>query len=150
MKEKYYDQVDGVAMGSPLGPLLANILCVILKRSGSGLARIFLQYGLVRYVDSTLALFDERNPRLTFCSTRTVANNMKFTMEFEENSKIPFLDVLLKRYPDNAFMTSIYQKKTFTGLYTKWDSFTSRNYKVNLISTLTYRCFRIYSSPSLH
>jgi len=30
----YYDQVDGVAMGSPLGPVLAKILRVILRRSG--------------------------------------------------------------------------------------------------------------------
>ena len=33
--------------------------------------------------------------------------------------------------------------------YTKWDSFTPRKYKINLIRTLTYRCFRICSSPSL-
>jgi len=31
---KYYDQIDGFTMGSPLGPVLANILCVILKKSG--------------------------------------------------------------------------------------------------------------------
>ena len=46
-------------------------------------------------------------------------------------------------------MTSVYRKKTFAGLYTKWDSFTPRKYKINLISTLTYRCFRICSSASL-
>ena len=37
----------------------------------------------------------------------------------------------------------------FTGLYTKWDSFTPHKYKVNLIRTLTYRCFRICSTASL-
>jgi len=31
------------------------------------------------------------------------------------------------------------------GLCTKWDSFTLRKYKVNLIRTLTFRCFRISS-----
>ena len=49
----------------------------------------------------------------------------------------------------NTFSTSVYRKKAFTGLYTKWDSFTPRKYKINLIRTLTYRCFRICSSPSL-
>ena len=43
----------------------------------------------------------------------------------------------------------MYRKKAFTGLYTKWVSFTPRKYKVNLIRTLTFRCFRICSSPSL-
>ena len=46
-------------------------------------------------------------------------------------------------------MTSIYRKKTFTGLYTKWDSFTPRKYKLNIIRTLTYRCYRICSSSVL-
>ena len=36
-----------------------------------------------------------------------------------------------------------------TGLYTKWDSFTPRKYKINPIRTLTFRCFRICSSSSL-
>ena len=31
------------------------------------------------------------------------------------------------------------RKKTFRGLYTKWDSFTPRKYKINLIRTLTYQ-----------
>ena len=65
------------------------------------------------------------------------------------NGEIPFLDILIKRCPDNAFMTSVYWKKTFSRLYTKWDSFTPRKYKVNLIRSFTYRCFRICSSPTL-
>jgi hypothetical protein len=76
-------------------------------------------------------------------------NNVKFTIEFEQNGEIPFVDVLVKRCPNNTFETSVYRKKTFTGLYTKWDSFTPRRYKINLIRTLTYRCFRICSSTSL-
>ena len=46
-------------------------------------------------------------------------------------------------------MTSIYRKKTFTGLYTKWDSFTPRKYKINLIRSLTYRYYLLCSSGSL-
>ena len=40
---------------------------------------------------------------------------------------------------------------SFTGLYTTWDSFTPRKYKVNLTRTLTYRCASVqnplYCSP---
>ena len=68
---------------------------------------------------------------------------------FKFNQEIPFLDVSVKRHDNNSFSTSIYRKKTFTGLYTKWDSFTPRKYKINLIRTLTYRCLRICSSSSL-
>ena len=38
---------------------------------------------------------------------------------------------------------------SFTGLYTTWDSFTPRKYKVNLTRTLTYRCLRICSKSTL-
>ena len=74
---------------------------------------------------------------------------MEQTIEVEQNDEIPFLDILLKRNRDSSFSTSIYRKKTFTGLYTKWDSFTPRKYKINLVRTLAYRCIRICSSPRL-
>ena len=63
--------------------------------------------------------------------------NIKFTMELEGNLEIPFLDVSIKRDHD-AFSTTVHHKKTFTDLYTKWDCFTPRKYKINLIWTLTY------------
>ena len=76
-------------------------------------------------------------------------SNIKFTIEFEQNNTIPFLDILVTRNQNNTFMTSIYRKQTFTGLYTKWDSFTPRKYKINLIRSLTYRYYRLCSSGSL-
>ena len=79
-----------------------------------------------------------------------ITDNIKFTIEFEQNDEIPCLDILLKRKLDSSFLTSIYRKKTFTGLYTKWDSFTPRKYNINLVRTLAYRCIRIIcSSPRL-
>ena len=101
-----------------------------------------------RYVDDTFTLFDSKNTATQFLHYLNNCHaNIKFTVEFEDNSTMPFLDILIKRH-DRTFSTSIYRKKTFTGLYTKWDSFTPRKYKVNLIRTLTFRCFRICSSPS--
>ena len=50
-----------------------------------------------------------------------------------------FLDILVTRNQNNTFITSIYRKKPFTGLYTKWDYFTPRKYKINFIRSLTYR-----------
>ena len=102
-----------------------------------------------RYVDDTFTLFRNKNTAIKFLhylNSRHV--NIQFTIELEQNQEIPFLDVSIKRH-NNSFSTSIYRKKTFTGLNTKWDSFTPRKYKINFIRTLTYRCLRICSSPSL-
>ena len=90
---------------------------------------------------------DKANEFLSFLNSRH--DSIKFTIEFEEDNKIPILDIFPKRCPDNTFTTSVYRKKTFTGLYNKWDSFIPRKNKINLIRTLTSRCFRICSSPSL-
>ena len=144
----YYDQIDGVAMASPLGPVLANIfMCHFEEKwvfNSKGRPSIWF-----RYVDDTFTLFDIKSIALHFLQYLNSCHvNIKFTIEFEENNVIPFLDVLIKRH-NHIFSTSIYRKKTFTGLYTKWDSFTPRKYKVNLIRNLTFRCFRICSSPRL-
>ena len=57
-------------------------------------------------------------------------------------------EVARKRFIRDMDFSSA-RTKAFTGLYTKWDSFKPRKYKINLIRTLTYGCFRICSSPSL-
>ena len=146
---QYYDQIDGVAMGSPLGPVLANIFMCHFEEKWLMNSR-FCPSLWFRYADDTFTMFDSKddaNEFLSFLNSRH--DSIKFTLEFEEDNKILFFNVLLKRCPDNTFSTSVYRKKTFTGLYTKWDSFTPRKCKINLIHTLTYRCFRIFSSPSL-
>ena len=77
-----------------------------------------------RYVDDRFTMFEF----LRYLNSRH--NSIKFIIGFEQDSEIPFLDILVKRCPDKTFVTSIYRKKTFTGLYTKWDLFTPRKYKM--------------------
>ena len=83
----------------------------------------------IRYAGDTFTLFKNKNDAFSFLHYLNGRHNdIKFTTEFEQNDEIPFLDILLKRNLDSSFSTSIYRKKTFTGLYTKWDSFTPRKY----------------------
>ena len=134
-------------MGSPLGTVLANICDFGEKWVIYNGARPTIWF---RYVDDTFTLFPNKDTAVQFLSyLNTRLKNIQFTTEFEQDQEIPFLDVLIKRQPNNSFSTSIYRKKTFTGLCTQWDSFTPRKYKVNLIRTLTYCCLRICSSPRL-
>ena len=101
-------------------------------------------------MDDTFTLFTNKNDALSFLHYLNGRhNNIKFTTESEQNDEIPFLDILLKRNLDSSFSTSIYRKKSFNGLYIKWDSFTLRKYKINLVRTLAYRCITICLSPRL-
>ena len=73
-----------------------------------------------KYVDDTFSMFDSKetaNEILKYLNSRH--NSINFTIEFEQSKEIPFLDILVKRCPNNTFITSIYRKKIFTELYTK-------------------------------
>ena len=104
--QKYYKQCDGVAMGSPLGPTLANLFMFHFEKIW--LEHCPTQFKPVvyrRYVDDTFLLF---------CSTDHVKKlkkylnkehqNIAFTSEMEQNGSLSFLDVKISR-ANNKFVT---------------------------------------------
>ena len=73
---------------------------------------------------------------------------MSFTIETEQNNKMSFLDVDVIR-EQGKFITSVYQKLTFSNVYTHLVSFLPDTYKIGMICTLVNRCSRICSSWSM-
>ena len=151
---KIYDQIDGVSMGSPLAPLLAEIF---LQEFEKKYLPLFENMGVVywrRYVDDTFVLLDPTFSAKDVCAELSKCHScLKFTYE-EENPvthKLPFLDALIERKEGIGFQTRIYRKPTYTGLMTKWSSFVPKNYKYNAVSTMVYRAVQICSSyKALH
>ena len=140
----FYDQIDGVAMGSPLAPVLANLFMGHHEKlwldNFQGSEILFYR----RYVDDTFCLFhSEHDAILFFDYINSRHPNIRFTMEKEVQHKLPFLDVLIDNNDPNSFLTRVYRKKTFTGLLTNYFSFTSYSYKVGLIRTLVDRAYKI-------
>ena len=86
-----YDQGDGVALGSPLAPILANIFIGYHKK---GWIRNYNCGGLLyykRYVDEIFVLFETKDHAVSFYSyISRQYTNIKFTMETEKNGKLPF------------------------------------------------------------
>ena len=154
-----FKQVDGVAMGSPLGPVLANIFVgfyeqqLPIDKDKSSLA-------YRRYVDDTFSLNINREAADDLLGKlNNLHPALQFTCEHEENSKLPFLDALVhKEHQQNnrttVFSTSVYRKPTFTGQYIRWDSFSSKQHKINLIKCLVNRATKICSpcwlEPEIH
>ena len=58
-----------------------------------------------------------------------------------------FLDITVSKI-DDTFKTSVFRKKTFTGLGIKFDSFVPHQFKTNLISCLIKRAFKICSEET--
>jgi len=143
----YYEQIDGVAMGSPLGPLFANIFMDEFEKTHMEKLKELGVKTWMRYVDdvfATLTNSTNSNDILNYINQQH--KNIKFTIEREKNNKIPFLDTCVTRNINN-FTTSIYHKPTFTGVYLNWTSLTSRKYKISLIYCLCDRIWKICQIP---
>ena len=144
---EFYKQIDGVAMGSSLGPSLANIfLCFHEQIWLDNCPLEFKPVVYRRFVDDTFLLFRSRDHIEKFRSYLNCQHpNIKFTSEVEENNSISFLDIKINR-DLNSFCTSIYRKPTFSGVFTNFESFIPLSYKTGLILTLLYRAFKLCSS----
>jgi hypothetical protein len=139
----YYDQIDGVSMGSPLGPLFANIFMDNFEKKHM---KELQKYGVkiwYRYVDDIFSVIENNintNEILVFLNNQHP--NIKFTIEMEKHGKLPFLDTQVNRRKE-GYYTTLYRKKTFTGVYLNWTSLTSRKYKLGLIYYLMDRIWKI-------
>ena len=80
--DKLYKQVDGVAMGSPLGPTIANFFLahletVLLKNKSKSSPALYL-----RYVDDIFAIFEDEEDCSEFLNLLNEQHsNNAFTVE---------------------------------------------------------------------
>ena len=148
----YYRQKDGVAMGSPLGPALANSF--LSHHEKAWLEECPLSFSPIffaRYVDDIFVLLRSKEHIAKIAKYLSSKHpNIRFTYEEENENILPFLDVNVYRDADK-FSSTVHRKDTFSGVYTDFKSFMPDTYKKGLISTLLYRAYAITSSfRSLH
>jgi hypothetical protein len=131
-----YVQHNGVAMGSQLDPLLADIFLVHLEKQ---LLTQLQTHGLVvwkRYVDDTFAIINDTTDSTVLLNIlNSYHPAIQFTKELESHGSLSFLDVKITRlksptsYSKSYFKTTIFRKTTYTGLLTKFSSFVPIQYK---------------------
>ena len=102
----------GVAIGSPLAPILAsNTFMGYCEYKWLNQYKGNSPSYFRRYVDDIFAVFnynDEAENFLTYLNIQH--NNVKFTIEVEVDGKLPFLDVLASKYT-GVLNTLVYHKK---------------------------------------
>ena len=93
-----YEKTDGVAMGSPLGPLLANVFMCSIEGSLKTQGKLPEFYR--RYVHDTLVRMPDLAAATQFLDTLSHAHSaVSFTIEVEKNGMLPLLGVqLLNRH----------------------------------------------------
>ena len=143
-KDDVYRQTDGVAMGSPLGPTLANLFLASMESDWLSNANAPIHY--FRYVDDIFAIFDANHDTselfLSFLNSRH--QNLKFTME-SGPSTLAFLDTHIT-ISDTGKDISVYRKPTHTGLLMNFSSYSPKQWKRSLIYCMLHRAHSICSS----
>ena len=100
---------------SPLGSALKNIFVVYYE------SKLFNKISkptiYCRYIDDTFSLFHKKTEFQKFLNClNSLYPSLKFINEIETNNSLPFLNVLVTK-SNNKFITSVYQKLTFTDQY---------------------------------
>ena len=96
-----------------------------------------------RYVDDIFILFKSSESVDSFRENMSSKyQNMKFTVEQENVSSLLFLDIKVCR-KNGKFVTSVYRKPTFSGVFTNYESFIPTYQKRGLLHTLLHRSFSI-------
>ena len=118
-----YKQIDGVTMGSPLGPTIANFFLAnlenrILKNKNQRSLKLYL-----RNVDDVFAVFENNNDCLSFLNSQH--KNIKFTLEHSSDF-ICFLDVKLE-INCNSLDTYTWRKPTNMDFYLILTPFAHKN-----------------------
>ena len=110
---KIYKQIDGVSMGSSLGPVLINIIMTELEKivvSDSTNSRLIKFY--FRYIDDTLLVAKEDNIDNIVQQFNAFDDNLKLTIDKFTYNDVHFLDVKIYRNRIDLF-----NKTTHTGQY---------------------------------
>ena len=100
-----------------------------------------------KYVDDIFVLFKgPEHAKLYVDYMNSKRKNINFSFETEKDGRMPFLDVTVFR-ENGKFVTNVYRKETFTGVYTNFSSL-QLGHKFGLVYSLLNCCFCLVSDIS--
>ena len=141
---KVYQQNDGVAMGSPLGPVLSEIFMVELENSLVPTLNESMTLWR-RFVDDTKTFVKNDSIAYVLDQLNSFHEQIQFTYEVEHNNKLPFLHVLLIKNAYNID-TTVYRKSANTDAYLNWNTHAPTTGKKGTLRTIISCTYTICSS----
>ncbi|KXJ77879.1 hypothetical protein RP20_CCG006257 [Aedes albopictus] len=146
----FYKQNFGVPMGSPLSPVVANLVMERLEQESickleekQTPMKIYRRYvddcfcvAKRNYIDTIVATFNEFHEKL------------KFTVENEEDNKLKFLDMTLQRR--DGVIVKIWTPKQTNGRYLDYNSESPFQHKRNTAIALIDRAIKLTNASERH
>ena len=137
-KGDLYRQTDGVAMGSPLGVLFANMYMASVEEKTFERHTKPTIYS--RYIDDIFVTIKDNNHLQQLKEAFQQNSVLRFTTEESQNQKIPFLDILVKKEGNN-FNTTVYTKQTNVGRCLNARGECPDAYKKSVVNSYVNRAF---------
>lgn len=136
--DEYYKQISGLPMGAKGSPCIASIvLTYILKKA---LAKHPPVTFLKKYVDDIICITSRENAEAILRSLNDVIPAVQFTLEWEADRKINFLDVTLTRKSDLTIGTKWfckpYASNRLVNYYSEHEGHTVRNTAVQYVRNI--------------
>ena len=140
-----YQQIDGISMGSRLGPLFASFyMCNLENRVLNELGPNDKPTVYCRYVDD-IFLIVPNILSLQLIKTKFELNSvLKFTTELECRTNLAFIDTIVTKSLGNI-STDVHMKPTYTGECINFYSVAPDRYKSGVINTMLNRSYKICS-----
>ena len=104
----------------------------------------------LRYVDDTFILRPyQEDVQILLDHMNSIRPSIQFTMEKEQDNKLPFLDVLVT-CTEQGFRSSVHNKPTFTGQYLNFNSHYPYMVKKGIVHYLQHRAKTISSDTDAY
>jgi len=138
---KICKQHNGVAMGAPLAPIIADIFMSHLEQTLMDQLRQSGVCEWYRYVDDTFVLL---KPTTTVQDILKILNSFRSSIQFTHEDEKEQKEIIRKK-----FQTTVFRKSLFTGLMLKWNSFVPKQYKTGPIISIVQRAINVCSTYQL-
>lgn len=137
----FYQITHGTCMGNALSPFLANLFMshfeMNMKEKGT-IPRVWF-----RYVDDVAAIINKNEKEKIMDILNTQWPTVKFTIETEQKSSLPFLDVRINRKDDGSIVFSVYRKPSNKPRYIPADSHCPTSHKKAAFHSMVFRLCRL-------
>lgn len=131
---KFYQQIEGTPMGSPVSPVFAEF--VMRDLEASCLSQLdFSPIVYCRYVDDIFCILPSNQVEVIINNFNNYHTSLKFTHEMENNRSISFLDVEITRL-ESELLTNWYRKPTYSGRVLHFYSYNPIVQKEAIISNM--------------
>jgi len=144
---EYYEQIYGSPMGSPLSPILADIVMDDLESQCIGKLDFKVQV-YYRYVDDIFLIIPNTKIDEVLKTFNDYHPRLKFTHELERGNALSFLNALVIR-EEGKLLTNWYRKPTYSGRYINYFSSHPLQFKMNTITNLVDQAL-LLSSERFH